>query len=541
MQKLTNTLLTLDAANDLDGINALLTKDLYSSDQLIYALQLLFNQYNKHNFLRPAYMVALHLDKVGCQHPCISLLLALVGLLLGNPEMEKRGFAMLRMQINAISQPKQQSFGDQFGPTLRGIVNKLLILESPKDHGKILRLIDILKLVIPQFRTMFDWDAPIPNLSIDEMRQRGQAVACLVKVPLPPADAPRVRRRVLVMFSRNYPFGIGFRFKDAMNTYGWQAEMCEGVYNTVAGEPWYKFLQDVNASADCRAIVEECRQKKIDLLYFELAPFILFKSGFDAYKEMKSQLLRDNPSIKIFGMLGDAYVNLSSDILELMDALFDGILSALPLAFHIQASPGFERLTKKFLHYSNTVAGDQNMGTPDRPLTPQITYRGSLDTNHWIRAIWLYLVTHRLGLPITVEANKFSFDDTMFKNAPSENHAIYMRSVAEATCSLSMSTVNRSEVIHGFSRLLNSRGFEAPLSGALLVQEFTPMMHYFFIPGEHYLEFSTVAELSNIMRFITEHREEAEEVRRRGNAFAKEHYSDVAIIGRIDKFLYFPE
>ena len=116
-----------------------------------------------------------------------------------------------------------------------------------------------------------------------------------------------------------------------------------------------------------------------------------------------------------------------------------------------------------------------------------------------------------------------------------ENHAHHRQCLAEETCYLNFSIQpDQTSPVTSFC-------FETILGGSLLVQEASPEMHRYFVPGEHYLEFSTLAELSSIARFITEQREEAEEIRRCGNVFSRERYSDEKLIGYIDKVLYFPD
>ena len=66
-------------------------------------------------------------------------------------------------------------------------------------------------------------------------------------------------------------------------------------------------------------------------------------------------------------------------------------------------------------------------------------------------------------------------------------------------------------------------------------------MYHFFVPGEHYLEFSTLPELAALIRFVREHPAEAEVVRQQGHAFVKERYSDEKLIGYLDKALFFPD
>ena len=135
-----------------------------------------------------------------------------------------------------------------------------------------------------------------------------------------------------------------------------------------------------------------------------------------------------------------------------------------------------------------------------------------------------------MGVPIVREINQWNNADASLYSP--EAVKTYMKKLADATCCFSVVTYGP------MVKYLTGRGFEVMLSGSLLVQEYTPMMHRFFTPGEHYLEFRTVAELSSIMRFITERPEEAEAVRRCGNLFARAQYCDEKMIGQIDAFFY---
>ena len=90
------------------------------------------------------------------------------------------------------------------------------------------------------------------------------------------------------------------------------------------------------------------------------------------------------------------------------------------------------------------------------------------------------------------------------------------------------------------SQVVTFRSFEVLLSGALLVQEANGELPYYFIEGEHYLGFSTLSELAGVLRFIADHRQEAEAIRRAGHAFAQARYSDEMIIAQLEQRLFFP-
>ena len=62
-------------------------------------------------------------------------------------------------------------------------------------------------------------------------------------------------------------------------------------------------------------------------------------------------------------------------------------------------------------------------------------------------------------------------------------------------------------------------------------------MDYYFVAGEHYLEFTTFAELRAIARFLLDRPDEAEEIRSQGAAFAGERYNAYSIVGSLDRHL----
>ncbi|MBF0180660.1 MAG: glycosyltransferase family 1 protein [Magnetococcales bacterium] len=86
----------------------------------------------------------------------------------------------------------------------------------------------------------------------------------------------------------------------------------------------------------------------------------------------------------------------------------------------------------------------------------------------------------------------------------------------------------------GRDRVLTRGGFESMRQGALLVQEYAEEMHRHCTPGVHYLEFATLRELRAIARFLREHPEEAEAIRQRGQALARQRYDHEWLPGVVD-------
>jgi len=153
-------------------------------------------------------------------------------------------------------------------------------------------------------------------------------------------------------------------------------------------------------------------------------------------------------------------------------------------------------------------------------------FKGSIAGFNWHRAFWLALAASA-KLPIDVSVSNFVADGL---TATASSHK-YVQDLAEATCVLSFSM--RPDL----SQVCTGRTFETCLSGALLVQEEAANIDYYFVAGEHYLEFRNFAELCAIARFLLERPAEAEDVRRRGHLFARQHYNDARLIGSLDNHL----
>lgn len=514
MQKLLENLFRLDASDDVGGIHDFVINNRYGADQILLALQhLLIN-----GRIRAAYILAMLLDGSGHQHTCVSLALSAGGMIYDNLNNEERGKKMLWAQTDAQSET-QQTFINK--TLLSPVVVHLLNTVLPKsDTSLVIRVIEIVKAAAPAYRAIYDWNAPVPTLSLEEMRQRGRAQARLLNNPLPPVGAPRESKRVLMMIRQQRAMGL--RLVVAMNSYGWHAEICQLA------------LSDATAVDDCRAIAEMSRQQDVDLLFFDAHQLLGFENGFSTYSEMIAQLRQEKPSLKVVAIFYDSIPTAKQAILDAMASSMDAVLSHLSLDSFIARHPGYSVFTGKMLQAFLIPCIDQNLGISNKPLVPVPLFSGTISSGHWSRALWLSAANHA-GIHLKTRINAFSYENPVYKKSPLDDYASYMQGLADATCCLNMLMLDTQE------RYLVARSFEIPFTGSLLLQEYSPMMHQYYIPGEHYLEFSTISEMAGMIRFISEHKEEAEEIRRSGNAFAREQYSDEKIAGQLDKFLYFPD
>ena len=500
------TVLRLDASDDRSEFLHFIGNEQHNPQEMLDAIRDLLIKAR----WRPAFILAMMLTNAGIQHPTIAMALSVGGMFYNNQEEERRGLESLRTQAGRLSDEQRIAFLHLIPPVITHLLGP--ILTKPDHDDQVLRILEILKAADPCLRTIFDWDAPVPELSLEKLRQQDRKQAKIVTFPLPPAGVPRQRRRVLVTARETFfhrpnsrLLDIGPRLTTAMNAYGWQAE-----YHAIK-----------NSINECQIITEICRQKKPEVLILDEEVLLGLKH---LRTRMITQLRQDNPSLKVVGYLLDAWngtPTILKEAFSLLDLVWEAVVPSLPL----WKDP---TLANKMLF--SPFPSAVNFASPEKPLIPKMLFFGGVKGYNWHRAFWLSAVNH-LKLPIEKKLSTHAPD-----GLPAlESYARYMQSLTEATCCLNFSM--RPD--HNHTRIKTGRSFETILSGSLLVQELAPDLHYAFTPGKHYLEFSTLAELSAIARFITEHREEAEEIRRCGHAFAREYYNDERLIGHLDKALYF--
>ncbi|MBF0399729.1 MAG: glycosyltransferase family 1 protein [Magnetococcales bacterium] len=465
--------------------------------------------------LRPAFLLAMFLRNNNYHHPISAIALVVGGWLFNKPEEARVGLELVRMQADALSFEQQTLLYDRILHPIQVLLLDAAIKQANHDH--VLRILDLYAALFPRFRTLYDWRAPVPTFSLAAVRQRGRAEARLISYPLPDSTRPRPRRRVVVAMREWFCFGdrssrvsdFGPRILAAMQAYGWEVHSCT-----------FKAATLPEIADDCRIVAERCRQQRAELLVIDLN--LTIKS--EARDEMILQLRQENPAIRVVGCLIDSFCFPEAVLVKAathLDLIWTRDVPFLPA----WSAPA---LANKVFNLLFPNAG--LMGRPEQPLIPQPFFAGGVSAKYIPhRAFWLAGI-ERLGLPIQSKISSH-MDDGL---SPLDSFALYMRGLTDATCCLNFSMRSNQDHVVTF------RSFEVVLSGALLIQEATPEMDAYFVAGDHYLPFSTLAELASVIRFITEQREEAEEIRRCGNAFARERYSDEKIIGYLDRRLFFP-
>jgi virginiamycin A acetyltransferase len=507
MVTLVEEIVRLDSIGDHKGVFDYIRQDNRDPNDLVFTIyQLLLR-----SSFRGAYLVAKSIKAVGDVNPIVAFALALGGVLFGDASDEAIGRATLQGLVDALPGDKQSTiYSEVISKAIPSLAYHFFV---NNDFGTLARVLEVLKAGVPRLRPIFDLSASAAPVDLSEMRRRGRERARLVNFPVPPAGMPTQARRVVVAIREYFllihtgsrPCDMGPRIAGAMNNYGWSAH--------------YYGMHFANPAQDYRDIVETCRQMNAEVLILDdnviqIEPVRKWRS------DMLAELRRDLPDIKVVSVYFDPWMLKAVDLID-ASALVDLIWTpfpSLPIWQHPEFSEKAFTLPPPLGFEFNPLLA---------PLRPRLTFAGGVMGYNWHRALWLGAAKHK-GLPVDFQLSTHKPDGLPVL----ESYEIYLRRLADATASLNFSM--RDDL----SRITTGRTFETTLSGALLIEEWSPDIDHYFVSGEHCFTFSNFAELTAIARFIETDTERADEVRRNGFAFAREHYGDHNIIASLDHFLF---
>ncbi|MEO5334018.1 MAG: glycosyltransferase 61 family protein [Magnetococcus sp. YQC-5] len=493
MSNFIETVMQLDARDDLPGLIAWLHSATHDPNEMLFAAYQLFIN----GRIRFAYVLARSFASFGYRNPVTAIIGFMGGHGYGTPEEMALCLEDLRFQLRSMEDEARVDLCRKvIVPTLWPQLH-LAVNSMQPDHQQVLRILEIFSTALPQLRTQLDWNAPVPLLSLAQIRQQGREKSRLIHFSSPPVGAMRQKRRVLLVWPKILeptlaPFDqSGLRILSAMEAYGWQAEKIS--------------LNPINRIDPYRAIPEVCRQKSTEVLMIAFDNNILMAIK-DRFLDMMACLRRDRPDMKIMGWLWGASEVESAVLTEMADRL-DVIWEESSPALPVWDLPA---LANKVLHNPGVHAG-RHESLLHRPFSWPIRFARDLEKNDFSCAFWSS-AANRLHLPLQFGGE------------------------TEATCCLDVSRLG-----HPMGGMMTTQSYETLMRGALLLREASADMHYYFTAGEHFLEFSTLAELSAITRLLREQHQAIEEIRRCGQAFAYAHYRDEHWIGYLDKMLYFPD
>ncbi len=456
-----------------------------------------------------AYTLARLLVANSIYNPVMSLAQAIGGVLFGNMADARFGVASLAALVDGASPEMQQLLGREI---VHPIISQLMFSLPLQDPAVALTLLEIYKAGLTDIRQIFDWSPDDRKPDPAEWLRQGRERAKLISFAGPPADAPRRPIKALVALrERFFPrkadsrlFDFGPLIASAMVEYGWDGRFLP--------------MSFVDFISDYLQIIAQCQEREIDVLFVD--DYVIVESSYHELRAGMLQRLREmRPGMKIVAIHLDPWMIEPATMIN-SSGMVDGLWAphpSMPLWRH-------PALADKMLFMPFPLGG--RCEPPKTPLPPRLTFAGGVMGYNWHRAFWIAGRAHGLEIDAILSTH---LDDGL---PPLESHARYMARLEGTGCSVNFSM--RPDL----SRIQTARVFETVLAGALLVQEETPEIDSYFVAGEHYLRFETVPELRAIARFVAEQPEQAEAIRRAGNEFARERYSDDKIIGYVDKKLF---
>jgi hypothetical protein len=465
-----------------------------------------------HLLTHQRFMAANHLGsalvRVGVDDPIAYLGRALGGMLTNDRKVEVDSTASLARLYDALPTERQSSFHTKIlSPTLFSLISSAY---SSNDQATLLRVLEILKAGTPELRWIFDWSTGAVSRPLGS-GERVQPISYRD----PPPDAPRVARRTVVALrERIFPqnpgsrlLDIGPRFVDAANRYGWPATFCPLSYRDL--------------SLDFQAIFDCCRESAAEVLIID-DHFIESESTHALRRQWIAALRQALPSIKVVALYLDSW-QIAPEFLRRTAPDVDVLWATTPTMPHWRDTV----FAGKVLQAPLAHAG--NLRPPSVALPTDISFVGGLMGYNWHRVFWRAAAIAE-GLPIDWQLSTHVTDGL----PPLDSYAAYMGRLAASGCSLSLAM--RPDL----SRIITDRSIEALLVGTLLVQEAAPDIDHFLIAGEHYLAFSSFADLRELIGLLKTQPETIRAIRRAGHEFAVARYADEKLIGYLDALLFHP-
>lgn len=142
-------------------------------------------------------------------------------------------------------------------------------------------------------------------------------------------------------------------------------------------------------------------------------------------------------------------------------------------------------------------------------------FTGSVQGFNLNRVYWI-LEAVRLNLPIEIIITNPGIDDGLDCE---HSLLLYIQKLAASHASLNLATRRDG------SRMLTGRAIEVISLNRLLLQEYCPALHQYYIEDEHFIEFKDIKGLTTCLEFLTTHPKIAQTICSQGHQFYQERYS----------------
>lgn len=497
--------LKIDVASDPSALDRFIANGQWQPQLLLSATSsLLVGSHYPHGYLLSRYLI-----QNGQYHAISGLGLAIGGCMNGNTHDYQLGLQILTACAQTMTAEQQSGF---YTGVLQSSLFRLVQIGAANNNDQFsLRVLDIFKAGNIELRDIFDFNAT-HEFDLAAQLQRGRASACLVKYAKPTLDRPPSRRKALVVMpelpANWHASDAELRLVHAAEQRGWTAIAHERKVP--------KSMDELNE--ELKKIIDRCIQNDINLVLMA-DDWVAQSAILQPREEMIRTLKVSLPGIKIVAIYYDAWMATPDTLIK--------AVRPVDLVWALQpANPAWKlpEIADKVLHMP--FPGFNITARTDRRIDGRMIFAGTVQGYNWHRLFWLAAArTH--GVPLEFKPSP----PRDIASSPIDHVKDYFDRLRESGCALSFAM--RPDL----SRIATGRTFEATLLGALLVQEYSPDLDYYFVAGEHYLQFRTFSELAAISRFIAAHPEQAEEIRHRGNEFALNHYSDQNSFDYLDRKL----
>jgi len=473
-------------------------------DQLIIAAVTLLRARR----VQGAYLIAKMLEN-SAYNPILSFAQAIGGYGRDSRADEDKGRDLLRAQIDRLSPVEQQRFYGEFEPITRTMVGNAFA--GPDRADKVGRLIELVKAFTPPLRDRFDETKAVAPLDVRLLSLKATAASRLVD--LEGREKMLDKRRVMIALrARVFPqdpqsraFEVGPLLQSAAESYGWDAMLF--------GMEWFARMAEDFAQLETAA-----RAFRPDVLIVD-EQVVQVADGRALRSQTISTLRAALPGLKVVGLHLDPW---SVDHRQLVDSAGDVDLAwTFAPDLQVWRDPAFAgKVLTAPLPYPI-------LDRPQQQLEPALGFHGSIASYNWHRWLWL-AAAERMGLKVGTSVTHHKSDSL----APQDSFRRYLETLSAHGAVLNFGM--RSDL----SIALTGRTFEVLAAGALLIQEATPELDRFLVAGEHYLPFTTLADLRAIADFVSSKPSEARAIAACGNAFFRTRYAPHRIMSYLDKALF---
>jgi hypothetical protein len=455
-----------------------------------------------------AAQIAGQMDRDRQWHPIQAVVMAQLGVLRDDEAMRLRGLELLDFVRQA--QPSSQSSLHEFEQIL--IAAHAIECYRAGDVKRVLNLLEISRRISDETARAFPLapsaDMPAPQLRLPHY---------VPKVPLLTLPAsrggPRPRRAVGIL--RKYFSGPSSREHDIT------ARMCRGL--ELAG--WSCPLRD--PSYEGKTPVEVTAERMISIVA-EIDPEVILVDNdgialvAGAFDDFVTWLRRYRPQAKLVHINFDPWLKPQWARLRTLAAEVDLVWSHFP-GLPVWNAP---ELAGKVC-YAPFPMGIRIEEVRAQTRRPAAVFQGAVEWYNFSRVYWLTALAE-VGAPIELRLTKHA-DDGL---DPIESYLRYIEGYFSVDRLLSFS------LRPGDARIITGRSFESIFAGACLIQEQTDDMDSYFIPLVHYVPFTSLQDLRDVLATLDAHPGLVQTIAQRGQEFYLERYSDERIVSCLEHMLF---